>query len=144
MDISKNGLSLIQRYEGFRSSAYQDMVGVWTIGFGTTEGVKKGDVISLEDATKRLISFLEKNVYTDRNSLGLNQNQFDACCSFCYNLGMNKFHISTLRKKIVAKDWKGAAAEFLKWDMAGGKHVQGLTLRRKDEALLFMKDIYAN
>lgn len=139
MEISNNGLDLIQKFEGFRPTAYQDIVGVWTIGFGTTEGVKKGDVISFEEAKQRLLSFLEKNVYKDLNSLGLNQNQFDACCSFCYNLGMQKFHISTLRKKIIAKDWKGAAAEFLKWDMAGGKHVYGLTLRRKAESLLFLK-----
>jgi GH24 family phage-related lysozyme (muramidase) len=69
----------------------------------------------------------------------LTQNRFDALISFTYNLGGSALASSTLLKKLNAKDYKGAAAEFPKWNKAGGKVVSGLTKRRDAEMELFLK-----
>lgn len=143
MKISQQGLDLIKKWEGFRQRAYQDIVGVWTIGFGSTKihgsKVRPTDMITEKEAEGLLQEELETAIYPHLASLELAQNQFDALCSFIYNLGATNFNKSTLRKKIVAKDYSGAANEFVKWNKAGGKVVDGLTKRRTDESKLFMK-----
>ena len=69
----------------------------------------------------------------------LKQNQFDALVSFAYNLGATNLSNSTLLRKLNSKDYKGAAAEFPKWNKAGGKVMNGLTKRRNAEMELFLK-----
>lgn len=69
----------------------------------------------------------------------LNQNQFDALASFTYNLGETNLSSSTLLKKLNAKDYTGASNEFLKWNRAGGKVLNGLVRRREAERNLFLK-----
>ena len=69
----------------------------------------------------------------------LTQNQFDALVSFCYNVGQSNLLSSTLLKKLNNKDYKGASNEFLKWNKSGGKVLQGLANRRKDEREVFLK-----
>lgn len=145
MRTSENGRKLIQRFEGCREKAYQDCVGVWTIGYGHTGNVRAGQVITKQEAErllsedlKRFEAGVEKNV-----KVSLTQNQFDALVSFCYNLGVGNLQKSTLLKKLNAGDYKGAGDEFLKWNKAGGSVVKGLTNRRKDERELFLKDVTA-
>lgn len=140
MKTSANGRKLIQQFEGCREKAYQDCVGVWTIGYGHTGNVKVGQVISKEEAdrllSQDLVKFesgVEKNV-----KVALTQNQFDALVSFCYNLGVGSLQKSTLLKKLNAGDYKGAAEEFLKWNKAGGKVITGLVRRREAEKRLFL------
>lgn len=140
MKTSANGRKLIQQFEGCREKAYQDCVGVWTIGYGHTGNVKAGQVISKEEAdrllSQDLVKFesgVEKNV-----KVALTQNQFDALVSFCYNLGVGSLQKSTLLKKLNAGDYKGAAEEFLKWNKAGGKVLTGLVRRRELERQLFL------
>lgn len=146
MKISNKGLNLIKQFEGLRLNAYDDGVGVWTIGYGTIKypdgvRVKKGDKITRAQADQYIandVSTFEKSV----NSLvkvPLNQNQFDALVSFTYNLGATNLSNSTLLKKLNAKDYKGAAAEFSRWNRAGGKVMAGLTRRRAAERELFLK-----
>lgn len=141
MKTSQSGLDLIKKYEGCRLTAYKCPAGVWTIGYGHTKGVKKGQKISQKQAKV----FLREDVKVFENgvnkyvSVALNQNQFDALVSFCYNCGLEAFKNSTLRKKLNAKDYTGASNEFLRWDKSGGVVLKGLKRRRNDEKALFDK-----
>lgn len=146
MKTSTSGINLIKQFEGKRLVAYQDSVGVWTIGFGTIkypngQRVKSGDTCTDVQAETYLKNDLVKfeNAINRLVKVNLNQNQFDALASFTYNLGETNLANSTLLKKINAKDFKGAADEFLKWVNAGGKRLQGLVNRRNAERSLFLK-----
>jgi lysozyme len=143
MQISANGINLIKSFEGFVPKAYQDIVGVWTIGYGTTKidgkRVTPGMSVTEEEATNYLITDVRyfEDVINRLVKVMINQNQFDALVSFVYNLGETNFAKSTLLKKINSLDFAGAQAEFIKWNKAGGKVVSGLTRRREAEARLF-------
>lgn len=141
---SSAGLSAVAQREGYRSNAYQDQAGVWTIGYGTTQingrPVQKGDTITEEQAMN-----LMKEDYSSRASrvmslvkVPLNQNQLDALTSLSYNIGMGAFAKSTLLKKLNAGDYTGAAGEFSKWNKAGGRVNEGLINRRREEAQQFL------
>lgn len=140
MKISNNGIDLIKQFEGCRLTAYQDSVGVWTIGYGHTKGVKNGDSITQAQADAFLrddVQVAESDV-TRLVKVTLSQNQFDALVSFTYNLGVRSLSTSTLLRKLNAGDTKGAADEFLRWNKAGGKVLNGLTRRREAEQSLFL------
>lgn len=143
MKISQQGIDLIKKWEGFRAKAYQDIVGVWTVGYGSTRvfgrKVQPSDSLTETVAQAFLEKELEECAYPSLSGLELNQNQFDALCSFIYNLGATNFNKSTLKKKILAGDYVGASYEFIKWNKAGGRVVNGLTKRRLDESKLFTK-----
>jgi len=100
MKISKEGIALIKKFEGIELEAYQDSVGVWTIGYGHTKGVKEGDNISLKKAEQMLEEELvEYEGYINNMvELGLEQNQFDALVAWVYNLGPTNLRQSTLLK----------------------------------------------
>lgn len=141
MKISPAGLELIKQFEGFRAKAYQCQAGVWTIGYGTTKNIQKGDTITEARATALLthdIIDAEESV-TRLVKVPLNQNQFDALVSFVYNCGVGNFGKSTLLKLVNKGDFIGAVGEFPKWNKAAGKPSAGLTRRRQAEAALFMK-----
>lgn len=117
MKTSNSGVASIKGFEGKRLVAYDDGVGVWTFGFGTTKypngvRVKRGDKCTEAQAEQ----YLRNDLITFENALNqlvkvpLNQNQFDALISFTYNLGETNLRSSTLLKKLNAKDYKGAAA----------------------------------
>lgn len=139
-------LNIIKEFEGLRLEAYDDGIGVWTVGYGTIRyqngtRVKRGDKITLEQAEQYLRHNLS-NFEDAVNSLvkvPLTQNQFDALTSLVYNIGSSAFSKSTLLKKLNAKDYKGAADQFLVWNKAGGKTLQGLINRRTKERQLFLK-----
>ena len=142
MQVSPRGRTLIQKFEGLRLTAYQDMVGVWTIGYGHTgPDVKAGMTITLQQAEQLLINDLarfEKGV----NALvqtPISQNQFDALVSFSYNLGLGSLQQSTLLRLLNAGNFQAAADQFPRWDHAGGKKVAGLTARRAAERQIFLK-----
>ncbi len=145
MSVSNKGVDLICEFEGKRLVAYDDGVGVWTIGFGTTKypngvRVKKGDTCTLEQAKEYMRHDLIEFEHTVNSSVKvpLNQNQFDALVSLAYNIGSSAFKSSTLVKKLNAGDYKGAADQFNVWVNAGGKRMQGLVSRRDREKLLFL------
>ena len=148
MKTSNPGVDLIKGFEGKRLKAYDDGVGIWTIGFGTIKypnglRVKKGDTCTESQAEQYLRNDLVvfENAINRLVKVPLNQNQFDALASFTYNLGEGNLSKSTLLKKLNAKDYKGAAAEFPKWNKAGGKVMQGLVNRRAKERKLFEKAV---
>lgn len=143
---SAAGIDLICSFEGLELEAYDDGVGVWTIGYGTTiingVKVKKGDTCTLEQAKKYMASDLKKfEAAVNKAQVPLNQNQFDALVSLTYNIGTGAFADSTLLKKLNAGDYKGASAQFDVWVKAGGKRMQGLVNRRAVERKLFEKAV---
>lgn len=139
MKPSQKALDLIKKYEGFRSEAYLCPAGVWTVGYGTTEGVTRGVKITREFAEKLLQEDLEARgkALLEEVFVPINQNQFDALLSFVYNVGIGAFRRSTLRKLVNSKRFEEAAREFLKWNKAGGRVLPGLTTRRQEEMALF-------
>ena len=145
MHISPSGIDLICNFEGKRLTAYDDGVGVWTIGFGTTvypNGIKvmKGDTCTEAQAKTYMAHDLKKFEATVNKAVTvqLNQNQFDALLSLAYNIGASAFSQSTLVKKLNANDIRGAADQFDVWVNAGGKRMQGLVNRRAKEKALFL------
>lgn len=138
--LNKAGIELIKRWEGFRSDAYLCPAGVWTIGYGFTKNVKKGDKITMQEAELRLIKELEIYEACVRKyvKVPLNENELAALTSFAFNLGCGALQKSTLLKKLNANDRKGASKEFIKWSKAGGKVLEGLIKRRLDETDLFL------
>ena len=145
MAVSLFGIDLICGFEGKRLVAYDDGVGVWTIGSGTTiypNGikVKKGDVCTESEAKEYMAHDLKKFELAVNSAVTvpLNQNQFDALVSLAYNIGTNAFKNSTLVKKLNAGDYRGAADQFDVWINAGGKRMQGLVNRRAREKALYL------
>jgi GH24 family phage-related lysozyme (muramidase) len=145
MQISNNGIALIKQFEGCRLTAYQDSVGVWTIGYGWTQPVdgkpiRAGMTIKQETAERLLKTGLVsyENDVARLVKVGLSQSQFDALVSFTYNLGARSLSTSTLLQKLNAGDYAGAADEFQRWNKAGGKVLNGLTRRREAERALFL------
>lgn len=139
MRLSPKGLELIKAHEGLRLRAYQDVVGVWTVGYGHTGTAKPGMTITNEQADELLRHDVEQfeNAVNNLVHVPLNQNQFDALTSFAFNLGRAALYRSTLLRKLNAGDYTGAAAEFGRWVNAGGKPWPGLIRRRKEERELF-------
>ena len=145
MQTSDKGIAPIKQFEGCRLTAYQDSVGVWTIGYGWTQPVdgkpiRAGMTIKQETA-ERLLKTGLVSYESDVSRLvkvGLTQGQFDALVSFTYNLGSRSLSTSTLLRKLNAGDYAGAADEFLSWNKAGGKVLNGLTRRREAERALFL------
>ena len=140
MKITNEGINLIKKFEGLRLEAYLCPAGVWTIGYGHTKGVKKGQVITQLEADNLLkedLSSFEKGV-TSLIKSNINQNQFDSLVSFAFNLGLANLKSSTLLKKVNSNpNDKTIVDEFLKWIYAGGKPLEGLKRRRQAEAYLY-------
>jgi lysozyme len=130
--------------EGFTSKAVIPVPGdVPTIGFGTTEGVKKGDVITPERALMRLLQDADKFSEGVKRcaAVPLYQYEFDAYVSLSYNIGTGAFCNSTLVKKLKTYDYEGACKEILKWDKFKGEPLKGLTHRRQREYKLCMGNV---
>ncbi len=144
--ISDSGVDLIRSFESLELKAYDDGVGVPTIGYGTTiypngKRVQYGDTCTIEQAKSFMKYDLKRFTEAVNGSVKVqvNQNQFDALVSLTYNIGISAFNGSTLLKKLNASDYKGAAAQFDVWNKAGGKVMRGLTNRRAKERKLFEK-----
>ncbi|HHK5709943.1 lysozyme [Serratia nevei] len=145
MNISKSGIELIKRFEGLRLKAYQDSVGIWTIGYGWTQpvdGKKVGPGMQIDQATAdRLLKCGVVQYEQGVNQLvkvRITQGQFDALVSFAYNLGLRSLSTSTLLQKLNAGDKQGAADQFGCWVNAGGKRLDGLVARRAAEREMFL------
>ena len=143
---SKNGIDLVKSFEGFSSKPYMCPASVCTIGYGTTR-YPNGTKISMNDAPITEAKALEYLVFDmksfERNVDAycrddINQNQFDALVSFCYNVGPNALKSSTLLKKVnINPNDPTIASEFAKWNKGGGKVLKGLISRRKEESQLY-------
>jgi lysozyme len=139
MTPSEGAYKLIAEFEGCRLKAYQDSVGIWTIGYGHTDGVKEGDTCTQEKADDWLKADAEFASVAINGAVrvSLTQNEFDALVAFVFNVGAGAFRKSTMLRKINDGDYDGAALEFKRWSKAGGKELAGLARRRAAEAALF-------
>jgi lysozyme len=146
--VSKDCLDVIKLYEGFKSKPYLCPANVPTIGYGNTfytngkkvtlsdESITEEKAVELlKDTLARFEQYVDSYCRDD-----INQHQFDALVSFCYNLGPANLKSSTLLKKVNANPNDVTIKdEFMKWTKAGGKTLQGLVKRRKSEADLYFK-----
>lgn len=147
MKTNDKGIKLIKEFEGLRLQAYQDSVGVWTIGYGHTASAGSPRPVSgmriteseAEEILRRDLNQYEDAV-TSSVKVPLSSNQFSALVSFTFNLGAGNLRSSTLLRKLNAGDYLGAAHEFSRWNKAGGKVLAGLTRRREAEQILFITD----
>ena len=151
MKTSDKGRDFIKSFEGLRLKAYYATVhekekGIATVGWGSTRyedgsPVKIQDVLGDEDGADHLFSYTLK-AYEDAVSsavkVPLTQNQFDACVSLCYNIGVSAFKGSTLVKRLNAGLYKEAADQFPRWNKQNGKPLNGLTRRRAAEREMFL------
>lgn len=142
MRTSEQGLLLIKLHEGLRLEAYLDrFANVWSVGFGHTgDDVYAGLRITEGQANELLKQDIITAERAVRHSVmvQLLQREFDALVSFTYNLGSGALRGSTLLKKLNAGDRVGAAAEFTRWNQAGGRPLMGLLLRRWRECGLWL------
>ena len=139
MQISKTGIELLKHFEGCELKAYQDSVGVWTIGYGHTKGIYEGLEITQSEAEKMLQDELPEyeGYITDKVVPLLQQHEYDALVCWVYNLGPTNLSSSTLLKRLNAGEFKDVPFQMKRWDKAGGQPLLGLTRRRNAEALLF-------
>ena len=132
-------INLIKSFEQLRLNSYRCPAGVWTIGYGHTDGVNQGMLITEKTAD----AFLRQDIRNAEhcvNQMGvdLTQGQFDALVSFVFNIGVQAFRISTLRRLIMSNpDDLKIADEFRRWVYAGNKKLPGLIKRREKEIELY-------
>lgn len=146
MKTSKQGLKLIEHFEGISLTPYKDCIGLWTIGVGHLIG--DGHVLleqynrklSIDECYELLARDVRKFELGVKRYINvqLTQNQFDAFVSFAFNLGIGTLQRSSIRQKINRGDIKGAMESWAKYNKAGGKVMRGLDARRKAEISLFM------
>jgi GH24 family phage-related lysozyme (muramidase) len=127
------GLTLIESFEGLRLNSYQDSVGVWTIGYGHTMGVKPGQTITQQQAQ----AFLQQDLgvaeaAVNSHNLTFTANQFAALVSFTFNLGGGNLN------KLLSQGLPAVPDRILLFDHAGGRQLPGLTRRRQAERALYL------
>ncbi|WP_035008871.1 lysozyme [Bartonella vinsonii] len=149
--ISKDCLCCLKKWEGLCLQAYQDVSGVWTIGYGHTQkagqpAVVEGMVITEKKAETMLLADLRQYERAVEKAVcvNLSDEQFGALVSFCYNIGVTAFQNSTLLRKLNNGDYEAVPTELQKWTKAGGKRLQGLVHRRAAEAGLWAKGAYVS
>lgn len=137
--MTREGIEMIKRFEGFRSEAYKCPAGMWTIGYGHTQGVGEGMRISEQEAEKMLLNDLTKVEAAVRRLVGdIEERKIDALVSLTYNIGISAFMNSTLCRKVKAnKDDKTIASEFGRWIYANRQVLPGLAKRRKEESMWY-------
>jgi len=139
MKASQKLIEHIKKSESCMLTAYQDVAGVWTIGYGHTRGVKRGDRITQQQADEYLrqdLAEFENYVNTKVRNIRT-QGQFDAVMDFCFNCGYSAkgFGGSTLKQYIEAgRKTYEIQQQFLRWVNSGGKFLGGLYTRRIWEA----------
>ena len=143
MITSDEGISFLKLREGFRASAYKDQAGVWTIGYGTTSGVKPGDTITEERALETLLIHVQRIEDFLRRvvTIPLQQNQYDALVSFIYNVGENAFQNSQIHQMINHNCLSHIPYMMMRWKWVtiNGQKVESLGLldRREKEGYLW-------
>jgi lysozyme len=134
--INAATLQLIKSFEGCKLKSYQDSVGVWTVGYGHTKGVKPNQTITQAQADQFLREDLQgaegdvDGIVTGRP---LSENERGALISFTFNLGAGNL------RKLLKNGLDAVPERILLFDHAGGRQLAGLTRRRKAERDLFLK-----
>lgn len=137
------GAGTVSYYEGVSNKAYLDPVGIWTICYGETKGVDKGDYKTDEECLESLaeeLSIHHKQMMA-YIKVPLSEKEEAAYLSFTYNVGVGAFSKSTLLRKLNSGDRVGACNQLLRWDKAGSKKLKGLTLRRQSENKLCLEGV---
>lgn len=135
-------VAFVTAWEGIQTTAYQDVVGVWTVCAGETEGVQRGDHYSLTQCKALLQRRLEDYAAPIEKCLpGLPDNQFIAFTSLAYNIGARRACGSTAATLMRAGKPREGCAAFMSWNKAGGVVFRGLTRRRTAERDLCLKDV---
>lgn len=148
MTPSNNCYEIIEHFEQYRPTAYAATAderrrGIWSIGWGHTEGVREGDTCTRAQAE----AFLQTDVAVAANAVNrnvtvqLNQNQFDALTSLTFNIGATAFEESTALRRLNDGDFGGAALAMLWFDKQSGHVLAGLDTRRHMEVALFQKPV---
>jgi len=145
MNVSDQGMAIIKRFEGYMGHRYVCPAGKLTIGYGHV--IRPDDVIPKAITEVQASALLRADLETHycpqvQALLGIipvTQNQFDALVAFAYNVGVTALKTSTLLRKLNARDLAGAAEEFLRWDKAAGRPMDGLLRRRVAERALFIQ-----
>lgn len=144
--VNKAGLDLIKSFEGLRLNAYPDPAtggDPWTVGYGSTKGVKKGMTITVQEAEQRLIMDLQDACKAVERyvTIPLNDNQFAALVSFTFNVGAGNLAVSTLLKRLNEGEYGSVPMQLMRWNRAAGKILNGLTRRRTAEGDLFQRPV---
>lgn len=144
MEHSVDCTRFVASFEGFRSTAYQDQGGIWTLGYGTTKNVHEGDTCTEIEAE----SWLSRDLLIADEAIRkyapvpLGQHQWDALCSLIYNIGASQFDHSTILDCLIRSDYDAAAAAWIApktiFNKVNGKVSSGLTKRRMAERLIFL------
>lgn len=139
MQYSERGLKLTEQHEGLRLLSYQDQGGVWTIGYGHTSGVFRGQTITKEQAEAFLKEDIAHAVHTVNSyvNVSVTQGQFDALVDFTFNVGSGAFSRSTLLTLINQSKFSEAADQFGFWVKVAGRRNDGLVNRRAAEVAVF-------
>lgn len=139
MKTSNTGVKLIQQWEGYRDTAYGDVGGVCTIGWGHTTNVCEGDVIDKETA----LAYLKEDIEHAEKALerivkvDLTSNQFDALVSWVFNVGQTAASNSTLVRLLNEEKYEYVPEQLARWNKVKGKPISGLIKRRAAEAVLW-------
>lgn len=144
--VNKAGLDLIKSFEGLRLEAYPDPGtggAPYTIGWGSTKGVKKGQTITMQEAEQRLIMDLQDACKAVERyvTVPLNDNQFAALVSFTFNCGAGNLAVSTLLKRLNEGEYSSVPMQLMRWNKAAGRVLSGLTRRRAAEGDLFQRPV---
>jgi lysozyme len=152
MSVNQATIDLIKQFEGCKLTAYQDIVGIWTIGYGTTAAADLGvkPAYGMTITQERAEELLKQGVDTFAAKVDalilakVNANEFGACVSLAYNIGTGAFSKSTVLRELNAGNKDRAAAAFKMWNKAGGEIVKGLVNRRNAEVTLFLTPVSAD
>ena len=141
MSLGPKGAALIKSFEEYRDIVYEDQRGILTCGWGHTgPDVRVDTVCTPEQADKWFFNdtHTADNVVLRAIDVPMTQNQFDALCSLCFNIGAHAFTTSTLARVLNAGNYMAVADQFLAWNHTNGQVNAGLTRRREAERALFL------
>ena len=141
-------LAGLSQWEGTRYVPYKDVVGVLTVCKGITNAALPGFVVTGKKYTPAECQAAEEKILTEQimpevtrcRAVPVTQRQLDQLYDFAWNIGSGRLCSSTLMKRLNAGDCRGAGAEFLRWDRAGGRVYKGLADRRSWESWQFLAD----
>lgn len=139
MTYSEAGVKLTESFEGCRLTAYQDSGGIWTCGYGHTQGVTSATTCTQEQAEQWLDEDIQwaERIVNQYVVVPLNQGQYDSLVDFVFNVGSGNFLTSSLLEILNQGNYQEAALEFPKWDRAAGQVLPGLLRRRQAEQAMF-------
>lgn len=152
MSVNQATIDLIKQFEGCKLTAYQDIVGIWTIGYGTTAaadlGIMPAHGMTITQARAEELLKQGVNKFAAKVDAlilaNVNANEFGACVSLAYNIGTGAFAKSTVLRELNLGHKDKAAAAFRMWNKAGGEIVKGLANRREAEIKLFLTPVSAD